>query len=374
MKILHLNAGNETGGGMSHILSLLNSLDHDEVVLGVLEDGEMERRAKELSIDTVNFNQAFPYDLSVLFQIKRYIEKEEISVVHTHGPRANVLMKMLKPTLSIPWVLTLHSDPEDDFIGHGVKGEFFTRLHKWVIRSADHCLAISESFKQLLLKLGVPDYKISTIYNGIDFNDKPDHTATKQELGFSEDDFLIGMVARLEPVKQHEIAIESFASLHKEHQNAKLLLIGEGSRESELRHLCRQYNVEKDVCFLGRRDDVSSVLPAMDVTLLTSKSESFPLVLLESARAQVPVISTKVGGVNQLVPSPKYGWVTESHQVSEALKQAYERDCAERQTMGQQFYNFARSRYSLNHLADQVTKIYDLLYKLPLENEVESHV
>ncbi|WP_082233339.1 glycosyltransferase [Halobacillus massiliensis] len=372
MKILHLNTGNETGGGMSHILSLLSTLKHDEVVLGVLEEGEMVQRAKNLDIETVNFNQAFPFDLSVLFQIKRYIEKKDIQIVHTHGPRANVLMKLLKPTLSIPWVLTLHSDPDDDFIGCGVKGDFFTRLHKRMIRSADHCLAISESFKQLLLKLGVPDHKISTVYNGIDFNDYPEQVATKQDLGFSNDDFLIGMVARLEPVKQHEIAIQSFKELHKEHQNAKLLLIGEGTREADLRNLCRYYKIERDVHFLGRREDVSSILPAMDVTMLTSKSESFPLVLLESARAQVPVISTRVGGVSQLVPSSKYGWVAEPHQVSEVLKQAYL--STERERMGQCFHDFARSRYSLNHLANQVTKIYDLLYKLPIEEEIEFHV
>ncbi|GGF31127.1 glycosyl transferase [Halobacillus andaensis] len=372
MKILHLNAGNETGGGMSHILSLLNMLDHDEVVLGVLEDGEMFHKARELSIDTVNFKQSFPYDLSVLFHIKRYIENENIDMVHTHGPRANVLMNILKPSLSIPWILTLHSNPDDDFMGHGVKGSMFAKLHKCAIRQADHCLAISESFKKLLHTIGVANEKISTIYNGIDFNVLPNQNSYREELGFVDSDFLIGMVARLEPVKQHELAIESFAELNKKNPNTHLVLIGNGSREHELKQLCSQNNLERHVHFFGHREDVSSILPLMDVTLLTSKSESFPLVLLESARARVPVITTNVGGVPQLVPSNKYGWVTECEDLTKTLHLAYEKNKDERQVMGDRFYHFARSRYSSNHLAQQVTKIYDIMYKLPIE--VESHV
>ncbi|MCP3028083.1 glycosyltransferase [Halobacillus sp. A5] len=372
MKILHLNAGNETGGGMSHILSLLNKLDHDEVILGVLEDGEMFERARNLSIDTVNFNQSFPYDLSVLFHIKRYIEEENVDIVHTHGPRANVLMNILKPSLSIPWILTLHSHPDDDFIGHGTKGRMFAKLHKYAIRHADHCLAISESFKNLLSKLGVHHNKISTIYNGVDFNVLPQQNNYREEFGFDDSDFLIGMVARFEPVKQHEIAIQSFAELNKKCSKTHLVLIGNGSREQELRQLCSSNNLDGNVHFLGHREDVSSLLPLMDVTLLTSKSESFPLVLLESARARVPVITTNVGGVPQLVPSNKYGWVTEQEGVTNALHLAYDKDSKERQRMGDKFYHFARSRYSSNHLAQQVTRIYDLMYKQPIE--VESHV
>ncbi|WP_431804147.1 glycosyltransferase family 4 protein [Halobacillus andaensis] len=372
MKILHLNAGNETGGGMSHILSLLNMLDHDEVILGVLEDGEMFRRARQLSIDTVNFNQSFPYDLSVLLHIKRYIEEENIDIVHTHGPRANVLMNMLKPSLSIPWVLTLHSNPDDDFMGNGTKGKLFARLHKGAIRKADRCLAISDSFKHLLLNIGVHHGKISTIYNGVDFNVLPDQNSYREEFGFEENDFLIGMVARLEPVKQHELAIQSFAELNRKNSNTHLVLIGNGSREQELKQMCTTCKLDGHVHFLGHREDVSSLLPLMDVTLLTSKSESFPLVLLESARARVPVITTNVGGVPQLVPSNKYGWVTECNSITATLHSAYEKDAEERKLMGDRFYNFARSRYSSNHLAQQVTKIYDLMYKSPLE--VESHV
>ncbi|UOQ94418.1 glycosyltransferase family 4 protein [Halobacillus shinanisalinarum] len=368
MKVLHLNAGNETGGGMKHILSLLNELDHDQVVLGVFEDGEMVQRAQELGIETVHFKQAFPFDLSVVFQINRYIQQEKIDIVHTHGPRANVLMRLLKPKLQIPWVLTLHSDPDDDFIGHGVKGELFTRLHKRAIRSADHCMAISERFRKRLLQMNVPNHKITTIYNGIDFSKTPEMNWERKNFGFTEEDFLIAMVARFEPVKQHELAIEAFAAFKQRNENAHLLLIGDGTLENQLRKLCEKLEVDKSVHFLGFRNDVGALLPMVNLTLLTSKSESFPLVLLESARANVPAVTTDVGGVDQLIPSKGYGWIVDqskSESIANALNQAALLNGSELQVIGERFRDFASNRYSTQHFADQVENVYDFLYKLP---------
>ncbi|WP_079527252.1 glycosyltransferase family 4 protein [Halobacillus hunanensis] len=372
MKVLHLNAGNETGGGMNHILSLLNELNHEEVILGVLEDGEMVHRASELGIPTVHFKQAFPFDLSVLFQIKRYIQQENIDIIHTHGPRANVLLRMLKSKISIPWVLTLHSDPNDDFIGHGVKGELFMHLHKRAIRSADHCLAISERFHKKLLQMNIPDHKITTIYNGIDFSVRPEVNLQREDLGFKEEDFLVAMVARFEAVKQHELALNSFASFLEENKQAHLLLLGDGTLEDQLKRQCKALKVEDHVHFLGFRSDVEAVLPMVDLTLLTSKSESFPLVLLESARARVPAITTDVGGVDKLIPSRKYGWIMEQPEVEAiavALNQAYSLKGTELESIGESFREFASSRFSLHHFAAQVNQVYHLFPEVPTKIE-----
>ncbi|UOR11653.1 glycosyltransferase family 4 protein [Halobacillus amylolyticus] len=372
MKVLHLNAGNETGGGMKHILSLLDELDHDQVVLGVFEEGEMVQRAQESHIETVHFKQAFPFDLSVIFQINRYIQQEGIDIIHTHGPRANVLLRLLKPKLQIPWVLTLHSDPSDDFMGHGVKGELFTRVHKRAIRSADHCLAISERFRKRLLQMNVSNHKITTIYNGIDFSKSPEMNWERKNFGFTEEDFLIAMVARFEAVKQHELAIESFAAFKQSNENAHLLLIGDGTLENQLRKLCEKLEVDKSVHFLGFRNDVASLLPMVDLTLLTSKSESFPLVLLESARANVPAVTTDVGGVDKMIPSRGYGWIVDqphSKSIANALNQAALLSGSELPAMGEKFHDFVSTRYSTQHFAAQVSNVYDFLYKSPPKME-----
>ncbi|WP_028784042.1 glycosyltransferase family 4 protein [Thalassobacillus devorans] len=366
MKVLHLNAGNETGGGMFHILSLLNKLDRETFVLGVFEEGEMIRRARELGIRTVVFRQTRQLDLRVMKKLKHYIKEENIGIVHTHGPRANVLVHAMKHWLDIPWVVTVHSDPRDDFMGKGWKGNVMRQLQQRAIRSADHCIAISERFKKVLLDFSIPGEKITTILNGLDFDDQVERPYTREELGFQEADFLVVMVARLEQVKQHALAFAAFREVHKNCPGCKLVLVGDGPERNNLQKLAKELNIQSAVYFLGHRNDVDRILPMMDVELLTSKSESFPLVLLEAARAEVPVISTDVGGVKRLVPSKKYGWLVQPSSrtsIAEAILEAVEQKKeGQLKHIGAALQKYAAANFSIDQFASQVQSVYKKLH------------
>src|SRR5699024_12265542 len=137
----------------------------------------------------------------------------------------------------------------------------------------------------------VEDQKIVTALNGIDFRKKTDKSYVKGDYGFSEKDFLFLMVARLEPVKGHHIAIKAIAEVVKQRENGHLLLLGDGSLQGELKTLVRKLGIEAHVHFLGHRDDAECFYLMARMTMLTSFSESFPLLLLESARANTSEIS-----------------------------------------------------------------------------------
>lgn len=366
MKVLHLNAGNETGGGMFHILSLLNQLDRESFVLGVCEEGEMLKRARELGIRTVVFRQSRQLDLRVMKKLRHYIKEENIDIIHTHGPRANVIVHAMKHWLDIPWVVTVHSDPRDDFMGKGLKGNLMRRLQQRTIRSADHCIAISERFKKVLLDFSIPQEKITTILNGLDFDYQMERPYTREELGFQETDFLVVMVARLEPVKQHALAFVAFREVLKKYPKCKLVLVGDGPERNNLVNLASKLHMEEAIYFLGHRNDVDRILPMMDVELLTSKSESFPLVLLEAARAEVPVISTDVGGVKQLVLSEEYGWLVQDlskNSIAVAIAEAVEwKEEGKLKGVGEALHNHAAANFSIDQFASQVQSVYKKLH------------
>src|SRR5690625_3932919 len=110
MKVLYLNAGNETGGGMHHILRMLEAFKeykHVEFALGVFEKKALYEKAKELSIETVHFKAAHRFDFSVVKQIADYIKEQRVTLVHTHGPRANVYMSRVKKQTTVPWLTTI---------------------------------------------------------------------------------------------------------------------------------------------------------------------------------------------------------------------------------------------------------------------------
>ncbi|WP_338470677.1 glycosyltransferase [Niallia sp. XMNu-256] len=308
MKILHLNAGNETGGGMVHILALL--ANNENVVLGLFEEELMYHEAVSRGIPVQLFNQKSKFDFSVINKVCSFIDKEGIDIIHTHGARANVygyVIKRKRPNCK--WVTTLHSNPYHDFLKQGISGKIFTKLHVWALKKPDHYFAISSRFKELLCKEGVQQDKITTIFNGIDFSNKEVELLSRNELKLDSDDFVIIMVARLTPVKGHMIAIKALHKIIAKHPHVKLLLVGDGFLEDQLKQLTKSLKLENHVLFLGFRDDVPSILKLADLEILTSYSESFPLVLLEAAREKKTVITTDVGGVQDLIPSKDYGWI-----------------------------------------------------------------
>jgi len=363
MRILHLNSGNETGGGMVHILSLLEYLkNRDQVILGVFCEGEMLERAREKGIEVAIFKQRYKYDISITKDIKQFILDHQIDILHTHGPRANTLSLLIKRGIDIPWYITVHSNPHDDFLGAVLKGKLFTWLHLRSFKRADKILAISERFRDELVNLGIQKEKIMTILNGIDFNDSPRYKYERSQFGFQESDFILMMVARLEPVKNHEVALFALEKLVQLSDHFKLVLIGNGSRLKELQRMVFEMGLSNHVSFLGQRDDVPDLLELADVTILTSKSESFPLVLLESARAKKPVISTDVGDVKLLIPTQDYGGIIDVGDVEALIKEICRLDHLKKEgklkLMGERLYLHAKTHFSLESFAESVWTSY----------------
>ncbi|WP_172840472.1 glycosyltransferase family 4 protein [Virgibacillus phasianinus] len=359
MKVLHLNAGNETGGGMHHILSLLNKLNRKEFVLGVLEEGEMLHRARNLGIETVHFHSPKKLSIPLLKNIVSYIKKERIQIVHTHGPRANVYAKFLKKIVSFQWIVTVHSDPFYDFRGKGLYGEILCRVHTNAIKCADRVIAISTPFQQILEEKGVHREKINTVLNGIDFKKEMLENYVRSDVGYGEADFLFLMVARFEKVKRHNLALIAFSQVVTDHPNCKLLLVGDGSERKQAEALAEQLGITGYVHFLGHRQDVECFYNLADVTMLTSASESFPLVLLESARARTPVISTDVGGVKELIADPSVGFLVEDSNITNAMKDAiFLKKEGKLQVMGENLHIHASTKFSLEIFAENIYNVY----------------
>ncbi|QCJ44135.1 glycosyltransferase [Bacillus sp. S3] len=362
MKVLHLNAGNETGGGMVHILSLLKELNRDEFILGLLEKGLFEEKAKAAGIQTITFEQASRYDLSVLLKIISFIKKENISILHTHGARANLYGYFLKKFTSVTWMTTVHSDPRNDFLGRGVKGELFTKLNLAVLKKPDHYFAISKRFTEMMVEFGVDPLKITTIFNGIDFDAPVKTELSRDELSLSSKVFIILMVARLDPVKRHKLAIDSVEEAIKLHPEIRLLLVGDGPIKMEIQNDIKKRGLEQYIRVFGHREDVEAFYQIADVTLLTSQTESFPLVLLESAKANTPVITTDVGGVRDMIPDSSYGFIVvgdEKEAIISSINQTVEmKEAGQLSNMGKKFNQFVSHHYSLQSFVDSIYQTY----------------
>ncbi|HYK73387.1 MAG TPA: glycosyltransferase family 4 protein, partial [Pseudoneobacillus sp.] len=203
--------------------------------------------------------------------------------------------------------------------------------------------------------------KIKTIYNGIEFTTQTAKPLERATLNLKEDDLVITMVARLHPIKGHELVFEALKQLNK--QDVKLLLVGDGPIKDELIQKAKDFAVDKQFIFLGFRQDVDAIYAASNLGLLASYSESFPLALLEAANQHIPLITTDVGGVRELVKEAETGWIVptgDSTELAVAFSKAY--DAAkngELTVMGEKLYQHASTHFSLEQLYKETLQTYE---------------
>ncbi|RDI40157.1 glycosyltransferase [Falsibacillus pallidus] len=366
MKIVHMISGGETGGSRKHVVTLLSKLPKEDVCLIVFQEGPLAEEARQVGVRVELFKQKSRYDLSILSRLVSFINKEKFDILHTHGPRANFYGTFIKKKLSALWVTTIHSDPKLDFMKSGVKGWLFTKLNLASIRKIDYFFAVSDRFKSNLMEFGIPEEKIQSVYNGIDFSPAIDsQKELRKQLQLTNEVFVLTMVARLHPVKGHEMVFKALKQLHN--PKIKLLLVGDGPIRTDLEEKVKEMGLNSQVSFLGFRKDVNAIFSFSDAALLASFSESFPLVLLEAANENVPIITTDVGGVNELITSPEKGWVVpvgDEGEFANAIESAYKDwEIGKLRDKGVNLRQFAQEHFSLDKLASLTWDTYARLLK-----------
>lgn len=366
MKVLHLISGGDTGGAKTHIISLLKGLDKiiEAKVICFIKDTFYED-AKKSGVNIEVFHQKKRSDMSVVKRLAEEVEREDYDIVHCHGARANFIAMFLKNRINTPMITTVHSDYKLDFKDNIYKRFVFTTLNTFALKRFDNYIAISDTFKEMLVERGFKRDKIFTAYNGIDLD---------QELIYlSKDDFLerhnidyngeliVGIIARLDLVKDHETFIKAANKVLKKRKDIIFLIAGDGNEEKTLKEMVKELGIESNVYFLGYIKDPYSFFNTIDINILSSVSESFPYVILEGARMKRTVISTKVGGVSMLVKDGYNGYLIDvGDKLALASKiEELAKDTEKVKVMGENLYKDVKEKFSSDAMAKQHVKIYE---------------
>jgi glycosyltransferase involved in cell wall biosynthesis len=167
-------------------------------------------------------------------------------------------------------------------------------------------VAVSASDAQFLIsKKHVPADKIVTIRNGIDLRrfsvSRNARKAIRGSLGFTEEDQVLIMVARFHPGKGHSILLAAMRRLLNVYPKLKLICLGEGDGETEIRRLCDELGFAMNVRFAGYQPNVSEWLNAGDINVLPSFYEGLPLTILEAMASGLPTVASRVGGIPEAI-------------------------------------------------------------------------
>ena len=232
MKVIHLISGGDSGGAKTHVLSLLQHLNRTITAqLVCFRDGPFAAEARSLGIPTMicGGNHIF----KIRRRLAEYIRREGFQLIHCHGSRANMIGALLRRLTGLPVVTTIHSDYKIDYMGRPLARCTFGVINTWALRRLDYRVGVSDAMVDLLISRGFPADRFYAIYNGIDFTPAPDQgdrLPYLRSLGadVEADSVVVGIAARLNPVKDMSTLIRGFAEAYKTCGKLRLVIAGDG--------------------------------------------------------------------------------------------------------------------------------------------------
>ena len=369
MKVIHLISGGDTGGAKTHVYSLLKYLNQIiDVQLVCFRGGDFADGAAALGIPTVVLGGNF---FSNLRAVKKLVRDGEHDLVHCHGALANVTGALLRRSLHVPVISTVHSDYRLDYLGRPFARAVYGTLNTWALHRLDYRVCVSDPIRQRLIDRDFEPNRLFSIYNGLDFSHvvpKTDRAAYFAQFGYTvgEDDIIVGIAARLDPVKDIATLIRAVALAQKACPQLRLAIAGEGMERKKLGALAAELGIADSVFFLGWVDDLDSFYGALDINALSSLSETFPYALTEGARAHLATVASNVGGVPVIIEHGVTGLLFEPGDVR--LFGAYLARCAldadYRHTLGEALYQRGKADFSEEDTGLRQLEIYNSIFRM----------
>lgn len=366
MKVIHLISGGDSGGAKTHVLSLLQNLNKTITAqLVCFRDGPFAEEARQMGIPTVICGgNNIP---RLRRQLTDYIRQGGYQVIHCHGARANMVGALLRRSTGLPVVSTVHSDYKLDYMGRPLSRLTFGNINAWALRRLDYRIGVSDAMVDLLIDRGFAPDRFYAIYNGIDFTPAPDQgdrLPYLRSLGadVDEDSVVVGIAARLNPVKDMSTLIRGFAAAYAQCPRLRLVIAGNGEEKDKLTALAKELGVEKQVTFAGWiSGGMDRFYSALDVNALTSLSETFPYALTEGARFHLATVSTAVGGIPYLIDEDVNGYLFApgDWQALGRRLAALGNDDGLRRRLGEKLYEKASTQFSIQKTVDTQLHIYE---------------
>jgi glycosyltransferase involved in cell wall biosynthesis len=309
--ILHLITRLPIGGAERLLLGILRNLDTSEfksAVCCIQDRGELadEVEAMGISVIALNLMKRGSYDWAVVPRLREIIRGLHIDLVHTHLYHANMYGRLAAQKEGVAAIASVHNTYD--------RRKWHRHLiNRWLARKTFVITAGSEYVERDLLTVDkLPRSKVLRLPNSIDLSrvETPKSKVdARMRFGFSESDFIIGTVGRLEEQKGHIFLLRAFQNLRgrTDGRRLKLLIVGDGRLRSYLQEVSKQLGISEAVCFSGSIGDLGEIYQALDLFAMPSLWEGLSLAMLEAMAAGLPVVATEVGGARDVLGESQYG-------------------------------------------------------------------
>jgi len=330
LNVLHLIAPTHFGGAERVVLNLAGSIDRSRFNITVgafvnvhFPENEFLTRMEEERIPHTVFWLKRTVDVDNIPRLVKLIRARDIDIVHTHGYRSDIIGLLAARISSRPKIATIHG-----FVPINSRLRLYGQADLFALRFFDRVLPVSDHIGESLRRSGISKDKITTIRNAIDVKDAASAAGRDASVARAASlrrgrDLLIGVVGRLSPEKNIPGFLDVARRLAAKYDHLKFVVVGEGPERDFLEGLTMRLKLDGKVRFTGFVKQMEEVYASIDILVISSSTEGIPLTALEAMRHGIPVVSTRVGGMPEIIEQGVNGLIVEAGDM-DALGKAVE--------------------------------------------------
>jgi glycosyltransferase involved in cell wall biosynthesis len=357
------------------------------LVAGMKDESEA---SSEYIVESLNLKPRYIKDMyKQINPVKDYPAYKELvqiikdfkpDIVHTHAAKAGAIGRLAAFNCGVPIIIhTFHGHVFHSYFSK-LKTRVFLEIERFLARRSTKIIAISDIQKlELCGQFKVASCeKFEKVSLGFDLDrfqldNEAKRLAFRSKYELADKDIAIGIIGRLVPIKNHKLLLEAFAQVKKQSEKAiKIIIIGDGELRQELEAFSLSLNLtlssvsaaSADVVFTSWIKAIETALPGLDLVALSSFNEGTPVSLIEAQAANIPIISTKVGGIQDIVLENDTAVLVENNNLESFTAKLLDliQDDNKRLKMGVNGYAHVREKFSYQTLCRNMASLYHTLY------------
>lgn len=360
MKILLLTTHLNVGGITSYVLTLGDQLTrkgHQVTVAssgGILRSDFESRGMHVEELDIHTSSELNPKIWGEVFRLRHFLKSHPVDIIHAQTRVAQVIAQVLRWLGGPPFVSTCHGF---------YQSKFFRKMFGcW----GEKVIAISPAVREHLLRdFNISSRRVMLIPHGLDIQDHRATTPSSRERQLKQVGLVgypvLGIVARLAEVKGQDVAIRALPRILEKFPQTKMVLVGEGKGAAMLHSLVAQLGLSSSVKFFSVVESGKDFFELFDICLVPSRSEGFGLSAMEAMACGIPVIASRIGGLEFLIEHGRTGILVEAGNpdaLADAILRLLDRP-EDMKSIGQAARSFIEREHSAEHMARQTETIYE---------------
>jgi len=304
-------------------------------------------------------------DVRLIWDVIRVLRTNRFDLVHAHSPKVGAVARPLAASTGVPVVFTAHGFPFNPAVRPWPAWVVSRAVERTMARQTGAIICVSRAVERLAVEhLIAPPAKLHTVHHGLP-ECEPDLEPDRELARFSDEGPVAGCIAVLREDKGIELFLRAAPHVLASLPEARLAVIGNGPRREALQRLAKTLDLDERLRFFPFRRPTARQLRALDVFVLSSPWDAFPIAVLEAMACGVPQVATRVGGVPEVVSEGETGLlcppddpVALAAQISQLLADPMRRDRMSRASLMRY-----RDRFTVNRMLEETAAVYDAVAK-----------